>query len=119
MHQKWEQKEWKISKSYQCKEFQVGTLKFLSQPDVGYELFLKDLVKFTDEDHPDFKNLCQALFKIRDVASKINESKRLAENLNKILEIQSKMGQDNLVQPFRRFVMEGDLVYHKPLVSWR
>jgi hypothetical protein len=78
-----------------------------------YELLLKDFVKYTDEDHPDFKSLCEALFKVQDVAKKINESKRLADNLAKIISIQEQIGREDLVQPHRRFLAEGSVILQK------
>lgn len=78
-----------------------------------YELLLKDFVKYTDEDHPDFKSLCEALFKVQDVATKINESKRLADNLTKIISIQDQIGREDLVQPHRRFLAEGTVTLQK------
>ena len=70
------------------------------------------MVKYTSEEHPgtyaccstnttDFKNLCEALLKIQDVATKINEAKRVAENMNLVLEISRKMELEDLVQPHR------------------
>lgn len=50
---------------------------------------------------PDFKGLSEALSKIQDVAKKINDSKRMAENANLMLEISEKLALDDLVQPFR------------------
>jgi hypothetical protein len=92
-------------------------------------MLLKDMVKNTADDHPDYKHLWEALFKIQDVAKKINESKRVAENVTKILEIQAKMGRDDFVQPhrysvthnsvhrYRKFLLEGPAFYEKETAS--
>ena len=93
------------------------------------------MVKYTSEDHPglfnklfhtpiffsDFQHLCEALVKIQEVATKINEAKRVAEHMNLILEISRKMELEDLVQPFRyvsvpfnnecrRFLKEGPVL---------
>ena len=54
----------------------------------------KDLIKNTDEGHPDFENLQQAFEKIETVVDYVNERKRLAENLQRIHEIQMNIGED-------------------------
>ena len=56
-----------------------------------YILLLTDLLKHTDADHPDYKNIKQALDSIEEIAKYINEKKREAENIAKISEIQSKL----------------------------
>lgn len=38
----------------------------------------------------------------------------MAENLNKILDIQKKIAKDDLVQPHRTFIKEGSIWKHKP-----
>jgi len=56
-----------------------------------YILLLTDLLKKTDKDHPDYKNIENALNSIEDIAKYINEKKREAENIAKISEIQNKL----------------------------
>lgn len=77
-----------------------------------YPLLLKDLLKHTDEEHPDYENLRKAQVKIEAVVEYVNERKRLAENLQKILDVQKQIdssGEDLLlVAPSRRFVREGN-----------
>jgi len=77
-----------------------------------YPLLLKDLLNHTKEDHPDYDNLVQALPKINTVVEYVNERKRLAENLQKIMDVQNQIESTeelNLVEPTRRFVREGTL----------
>eukprot|EP01117_Protostelium_nocturnum_P012808 TRINITY_DN4745_c0_g1_i1.p1 TRINITY_DN4745_c0_g1~~TRINITY_DN4745_c0_g1_i1.p1 ORF type:complete len:767 (-),score=332.45 TRINITY_DN4745_c0_g1_i1:38-2041(-) len=78
-----------------------------------YELLLKEMVKNTGEDHPDFKDLFQALFRIQDINKQINDSKRNSENLEKIIEIQKKLETNNLVAPHRKLIKEGGLYKQK------
>ncbi|KAL6069507.1 guanine nucleotide exchange factor 9, variant 3 [Balamuthia mandrillaris] len=82
-----------------------------------YELFLKDLVKHTQEDHPDYYNLCQALQKVKGVNHIINDNIRQAKNRLKIVELQhslvkkawQKTAIPQLVAAHRTFVKEGTL----------
>ena len=53
-----------------------------------YYYFLQDLIKDTPEDHPDYQTLQSAFSQIEEVVEYVNERKRLAENLQKILAIQ-------------------------------
>jgi len=76
-----------------------------------YPLLLKDLLKHTAPDHPDYENLKNAQVKIEAVVEYVNERKRLAENLQKILDVQEQIDSSGeellLVAPSRRFVREG------------
>lgn len=88
-----------------------------------YPLLLRDLLKNTLTDHEDYDNLVNALAKITEVVDYVNEKKRLAENLQKIIDVQSQIESNeelNLVSPSRRFVREGLLkVYEKNRPSER
>lgn len=86
-----------------------------------YEMLIKELFKYTHKTHPDYANLENALSKIQAVASKINESKRVAENLAKLLSIQGLFAgkYDDLVQPYRNFLREGTVFYDNPRKSQR
>lgn len=57
----------------------------------------------TPEDHPDHENLETALSKIEEVVTYVNERKRLAENLQKILDI-GKQIESNEVNNNIKFV---------------
>jgi hypothetical protein len=63
-----------------------------------YPLLLKDLLKHTDEDHPDYENLRKAQVKIEAVVEYVNERKRLAENLQKILDVQKQIDSSGEVR---------------------
>eukprot|EP01117_Protostelium_nocturnum_P005387 TRINITY_DN1958_c0_g1_i1.p1 TRINITY_DN1958_c0_g1~~TRINITY_DN1958_c0_g1_i1.p1 ORF type:complete len:1618 (+),score=627.59 TRINITY_DN1958_c0_g1_i1:434-5287(+) len=56
-----------------------------------YELLLSEMVKYTPQDHEDFDKITLALIKIKDVTEFVNNNKRKAENLQKILSIQSSL----------------------------
>ena len=48
--------------------------------------------------HPDYINLTKALKDLNSVAQKINESKRHADNINKIIEIQNLLNGSTKVK---------------------
>jgi len=56
-----------------------------------YMLLLTELFKRTPKDHPDHKDLEAALGKIQVVAEAMNVSKREAENIHKVAEIQKEL----------------------------
>lgn len=64
-----------------------------------YNLLLTELIKHTWTDHMDYDNLKKSLEKIQQVASYMNERKREAETLSKMIEIQNRVTGD-LVKNF-------------------
>ena len=56
------------------------------------EMLLKDLLRHTTEDHPDFKPLSSAYEGILSIANFVNEKKREAENFSKMAAVQRKLG---------------------------
>ena len=77
-----------------------------------YVLLLVDLLKKTPEDHADFLDLKAAVEKTKEVADYVNEKKREAENLNKVVAVQEKLGGkiELLEDASRRYVREGPLM---------
>ncbi|XP_065191006.1 pleckstrin homology domain-containing family G member 3-like isoform X2 [Sycon ciliatum] len=78
-----------------------------------YRLLLKDLLRHTDETHPDFPMLKTSYDQICEVASHINEYIRQHENFEKMLSIQQSLsgaGDYRILMPGRRFVKEGRLM---------
>jgi hypothetical protein len=78
-----------------------------------YPLLLRELLRFTPQEHPDFEGLTKSFNKINEVVLVVNEGQRAQENKNKILDIQKRLdGVENfgqLVGPSRRLVLEGIL----------
>eukprot|EP01117_Protostelium_nocturnum_P009593 TRINITY_DN3423_c0_g1_i1.p1 TRINITY_DN3423_c0_g1~~TRINITY_DN3423_c0_g1_i1.p1 ORF type:complete len:856 (+),score=301.11 TRINITY_DN3423_c0_g1_i1:98-2665(+) len=75
-----------------------------------YELLLQEYLKNTEKNHHDYPNLREAVDSVHKIGITINESKRRAENLSKIIEIQRRLEGTysvNLVEPHRTFVKEG------------
>jgi hypothetical protein len=52
------------------------------------------LIKNTEEDHPDHQNLINAFEKINTVVDYVNDRKRLAENLQRIMDIQTNVQEE-------------------------
>lgn len=77
-----------------------------------YKLLLEDLLKHTPETHPDHNNLVLSLGAILEKAAAVNESIRIAENYEKLCQIQRSFitgNVKNFVQETRLFVREGSL----------
>ena len=56
-----------------------------------YLLFIRDLLKHTDKEHPDHKLLSNALEKVHTVAVAVDEGISRAERLNKVLSVQARI----------------------------
>jgi len=79
-----------------------------------YPLLLRELIRYTPEDHADFQPLQNAFNKINEVVANINEGQRQAEGLQRIIELQRQIeGIDTLVAPNRNLQKEGDLSFYK------
>jgi len=84
-----------------------------------YPLLIKELVKVTPEDHPDYKDLMHAQNQIEKVVSYINEGKRLTEVLQKVVSIQNNVDGIEIITPTRRFIREGNIYLRKRKGEWR
>eukprot|EP01119_Soliformovum_irregulare_P021238 TRINITY_DN7030_c0_g1_i1.p1 TRINITY_DN7030_c0_g1~~TRINITY_DN7030_c0_g1_i1.p1 ORF type:complete len:772 (-),score=249.29 TRINITY_DN7030_c0_g1_i1:38-2353(-) len=56
-----------------------------------YNLLLKDLMKHTWAEHPDYDDLCKATAKIADIGQLLNEKKREAEDYSTLMRLQSSL----------------------------
>lgn len=75
-----------------------------------YVMLLSDLLKRTGAEHPHYARLLEARDKLSFIADHINLGKAEAENRAVLLQIQEKCeGLDNIVDPHRKFVREGQL----------
>jgi hypothetical protein len=61
---------------------------------------IKDLLKHTPEEHPDFADLSKALEKIKKVTNTINEKQRDFERNTKVLAIQDLFGNNEVSTSF-------------------
>uniref|UniRef100_A0A4W2H1Q5 Rho guanine nucleotide exchange factor 17 n=1 Tax=Bos indicus x Bos taurus TaxID=30522 RepID=A0A4W2H1Q5_BOBOX len=76
-----------------------------------YELLVKDLLKHTPEDHPDYPLLLDAQRNIKQVAERINKGVRSAEEAERharvLQEIEAHIeGMEDLQAPLRRFLRQ-------------
>jgi len=78
-----------------------------------YPMLLKEIIKNTDDNHPDLDLLTLALEKYTSLNRDINEGIKEQEKRNKVREIGEKVldgGKPiSLVAPARRFIMKGEL----------
>lgn len=77
-----------------------------------YPLLLRELVKHTDEAHPDYHNLVNTIDTMSQLVTLVNQSARESENLQKILEIERSLSRADhlkLIFPGRKFLREGKL----------
>lgn len=78
-----------------------------------YPLLLRELIKNTPEDHPDYIPLMAAQEKIGSVVAFVNEAKRYAEGQAKMKEIEAEVGIAGLCIPDRLFHREGELMLYR------
>jgi len=71
-----------------------------------YRMLLEVLVKFTPQDHSDFKHLNEALEVVRDVANYINTHIAKEDNTRHLIRIQNLVPKQQILSPMRRFIME-------------
>ena len=72
----------------------LGLSHFLIKPVqriCKYPLLLRELIKNTEEGHPDRRDLDEALLRIETVVAIVNEAARQTENVNRLLDLQGKL----------------------------
>jgi hypothetical protein len=71
----------------------------------AYNQILNDLVGVTEESHPDYPRLKDAMLNMVSVYNKINENKKLFEHQAEAVKLQMEFqGQVHILEPTRRFV---------------
>ncbi|KAJ3106972.1 Myosin 10A, isoform D [Phlyctochytrium planicorne] len=95
----------------ECKNFALS--HFLLKPVqriCKYPLLLREVLRNTDAEHPDYANLQKALLKIETVVTIVNEGSRQAEVVHKMIELQNRFTQRvNIVAPSRILKKSGTL----------
>lgn len=75
-----------------------------------YVLLLQELVKRSDEAQADFSTLSHALQRLRELANRINDRKRVNENTREVQRIHQQLDPPlDLSEPHRQFIREGSL----------
>ena len=79
-----------------------------------YPLLLKELLRYTEDDHPDKENLEKAFSQLQSITTFINQKKKESENFLKLLEIQEAISDlpknFSIVGPDRTFIREANLI---------
>jgi len=74
-----------------------------------YRLLLNDYVKNQDESSPDFESTHQALKIVSEATQKANSQLKLGEQFQKMLKLQSRIGDFELIQAGREVLKEGEM----------
>ncbi|ORX44302.1 hypothetical protein BCR36DRAFT_127473 [Piromyces finnis] len=75
-----------------------------------YPLLLREIIKNTNEDHSDYKNLVSALYKIETVITIINDAAKQTEGVHKLLELQQRFTTKvNIVANLRTIVHKSEI----------
>eukprot|EP00028_Trichosphaerium_sp_Am-I-7-wt_P004694 CAMPEP_0168522080 /NCGR_PEP_ID=MMETSP0405-20121227/9081_1 /TAXON_ID=498012 /ORGANISM="Trichosphaerium sp, Strain Am-I-7 wt" /LENGTH=984 /DNA_ID=CAMNT_0008543507 /DNA_START=26 /DNA_END=2980 /DNA_ORIENTATION=+ len=72
-----------------------------------YVMLIADLLKHTEEAHPDHENLIKALELLRQIASSINEGVRKWDNAKIIANLGKGANLEGLIAPHRYLITEG------------
>eukprot|EP01112_Ceratiomyxa_fruticulosa_P000427 TRINITY_DN10386_c0_g1_i1.p1 TRINITY_DN10386_c0_g1~~TRINITY_DN10386_c0_g1_i1.p1 ORF type:complete len:520 (+),score=122.72 TRINITY_DN10386_c0_g1_i1:32-1561(+) len=80
-----------------------------------YPLLLKELLKYTPTNHPDYTPLNKAYTHMQDVAMHVNEYSREAEAMNQVVHIQSLLDLPfPLVTSSRKLLHQGQILIRSP-----
>lgn len=80
-----------------------------------YELLLSTLLSYTDPSHMDYKCVSNAVNTVKSLVSSVNYQKHVNETTNEMLKLQKMLNSKypELIQPHRKLIMKGPLVYHE------
>ena len=78
---------------------------------------MTDLLRHTNEDHPDYQNLIKAQSKLSDVGKYVNEKQHEFESMSKVIQIANLFGKQltddtgitQFIRSTRRFIKEGKI----------
>lgn len=75
-----------------------------------YELLLREVMKSTPRQHPEYSTLLTLYTKVQQIAGSINEGQRQMENMSKLVEVQNRLtGGFQLLIPGRNLIRDGAL----------
>jgi hypothetical protein len=78
-----------------------------------YIILLKSLLNYTAKTHKDYPLIQDAITKISQVASSNEKSHATSININKVLEVQRLFPTQHIVEPKRKYVLEGEVRVYK------
>lgn len=74
-----------------------------------YKLLLEDYLKHLDPDSPDFDDTTQALNIVSEAAEHANNTVKQGDKFQRMLRLQSRLGDWELIKPGRELIKEGEL----------
>eukprot|EP01087_Luapelamoeba_hula_P000755 TRINITY_DN1054_c8_g1_i1.p1 TRINITY_DN1054_c8_g1~~TRINITY_DN1054_c8_g1_i1.p1 ORF type:complete len:1120 (-),score=247.43 TRINITY_DN1054_c8_g1_i1:82-3441(-) len=82
----------KAAKVPECRQMDISSFLFKPfQRCTKYPLLIKELLSYTTEQHPDYRNLVKVQESLSSIIDAANEKKRATEELYKLLEIQNSI----------------------------
>ena len=82
-----------------------------------YNLFLKELIKYTPSSHPDYVLLEASAEKMKAITAEIDEASAKAENNGKLIMIQKCLDKYVILSPSRKLEQEYQITIEKPTKS--
>ena len=92
-------------RNLKLKHFMLRPVQRLPQ----YKLLLEDYLKHIDENSEDFDDTASALRIVSDAADHANDTIKQGDKFRKMLRLQSRLGDLELIRPGRDLVKEGEL----------
>ena len=92
-------------RNLKLKHFMLRPVQRLPQ----YKLLLEDYLKHIDENSEDFDDTTSALRIVSDAAEHANDTIKQGDKFRKMLRLQSRLGDLELIRPGRDLVKEGEL----------
>ena len=94
-----------------CRGLALGSFLIMPVQRIPrYKMLLTELVKYTEEGHPELPELESALDKVGKVAMEINESIRRYEQQQELIELDAAFGHGaDIIQPARVLIKQGPL----------
>eukprot|EP01101_Sappina_pedata_P008649 TRINITY_DN4838_c0_g1_i2.p1 TRINITY_DN4838_c0_g1~~TRINITY_DN4838_c0_g1_i2.p1 ORF type:complete len:783 (+),score=159.09 TRINITY_DN4838_c0_g1_i2:304-2652(+) len=74
-----------------------------------YVLLFQDLLKYTSESHIDYANLEELLGELQKITMVINESRRNAEQTERLMKLQASLDTLEIMRPSRKLLAEGKI----------
>ncbi|XP_066996128.2 FYVE, RhoGEF and PH domain-containing protein 6 [Anabrus simplex] len=95
-----------ICQKLSIKHFMLKPVQRIPQ----YRLLLDDYSRNLDSSSPDYEDTQTALRIVSDVAEHANRSIKLGDHLSKLLQLQSRLGNYEIIKPGRMVLKEGELL---------
>eukprot|EP01121_Diplochlamys_sp_Union-15-3_P005976 TRINITY_DN1635_c0_g5_i1.p1 TRINITY_DN1635_c0_g5~~TRINITY_DN1635_c0_g5_i1.p1 ORF type:complete len:300 (+),score=53.18 TRINITY_DN1635_c0_g5_i1:466-1365(+) len=77
---------------------------------IMYDSLLKDIISCTENDHPDYEDLCDALRALRSINKLADRVAEKRKNMDRVIKIQNLLNNWELAKPHRKYIHEDDLL---------